>query len=411
MRWCVFKRFIAGCICTLYLPGAVFAAPSDSSWEHWFVSQIKQHPDAIAAEETMNSVMSMAEGRERPLYNPELETEFEREGQDNNYRIGINQTIDWRDKRAVRKQQAGFSRAAARQTFEFTLQQEMADALQALIEWQAASSHSALALQQETQLETLLDLVTERQQAGDLGQVDAELTFLSLSQKLNATAQAQVQLKRVEARLRERLPGWSPERAQIPEQFWPDANPEQTAAWLDAHPAVLAARYEWDVLQQAAELARRETKADPTFGVNAGQTDADGVLAVTFSIPLNVRNNYSAEARAASQQALSAEARYRATRRRQQRAIEASTAALAEFQQGYARWQSLLQGRGERRENLLEKQWRSGDMNTTEYLLTLQQRTEGLVAGIELHAQFQLARLDWLLQTGQINAALTRLKQ
>ena len=411
MRWCVFKRFIAGCICTLYLPGAVFAAPSDSSWEHWFVSQIKQHPDAIAAEETMNSVMSMAEGRERPLYNPELETEFEREGPDNNYRIGINQTIDWRDKLAVRKQQAGFSRAAARQTFELSLQQEMADALQALIEWQAASSHSALALQQETQLETLLDLVTERQQAGDLGQVDAELTFLSLSQKLNATAQAQVQLKRVEARLRERLPGWSPERAQIPEQFWPDVNPEQTAAWLDAHPAVLAARYEWDVLQQAAELARRETKADPTFGVNAGQTDADGVLAVTFSIPLNVRNNYSAEARAASQQALSAEARYRATRRRQQRAIEASTAALAEFQQGYARWQSLLQGRGERRENLLEKQWRSGDMNTTEYLLTLQQRTEGLVAGIELHAQFQLARLDWLLQTGQINAALTRLKQ
>ena len=180
---------------------------------------------------------------------------------------------------------------------------------------------------------------------------------------------------------------------------------------MDAHPAVLAARYEWDVLQQAAELARRETKADPTLGVNAGRTDEDAVLAVTFSIPLNVRNNFSAEARAASQEALSAEARYRATRRRQQRAIEASTDALAEFQQGYERWQSLMQGRGERSENLLEKQWRSGDMSTTEYLLALQQRTEGLVAGIELRVQFQLARLDQLLQAGQINAALTQLKR
>ena len=65
MRWCVFKRVIAGCICTLYLPGAVFAAPSDSSWERWFVSQIKQHPDAIAAEETMNSVMSMSENNKQ----------------------------------------------------------------------------------------------------------------------------------------------------------------------------------------------------------------------------------------------------------------------------------------------------------------------------------------------------------
>ncbi len=45
-------------------------------------------------------------------------------------------------------------------------------------------------------------------------------------------------------------------------------------------------------------------------------------------------------------------------------------------------------------------------MSTTEYLLALQQRADGLVAGIELETQFQLARIDWLFQTGQLATAL-----
>ena len=65
-----------------------------------------------------------------------------------------------------------------------------------------------------------------------------------------------------------------------------------------------------------------------------------------------------------------------------------------------------MAGRSERSQILLEKKWRSGDMSTTEYLLALQQLTEGLASGIELREQFQLAQIEWLFQTGKINAAL-----
>ena len=126
-------------------------------------------------------------------------------------------------------------------------------------------------------------------------------------------------------------------------------------------------------------------------------------------MPLNVRNNFTAEVRAANQEALSAEAQYRAIRRKQQFAIESSRATLGEFQQRFERLKTLMRGRGERSENLLAKQWSSGDMSTTEYLLALQQRTEGLVAGIELQTQFQLARVNWLLQSGQLNTVLKQL--
>ena len=154
-----------------------------------------------------------------------------------------------------------------------------------------------------------------------------------------------------------------------------------------------------------------ETKADPTFGINAGQTDRENVLGVTFSMPLNIRNNYSAQARAVNQQAIAAEANFRSVMRKQRFAIQSSTDTLLTYQMNYQRWQQLMDGRGKRSGDLLQKQWQSGDVSTTEYLLALQQRAEGLIAGIELQSQFQLSQIDWLLQVGQINTALQQLSR
>lgn len=405
------KRLVFGCLCALYLPGVAMADSSDSSWLRWFQNQVHQHPEVIAAKEKMNAAFSIAESIEQPLYNPELETEFEREGDVNNYQVGISQTVDWGGKRGIGKQMAKANRSAAEYDFTLKLQQQTALSLQALIKWHAANHQSRLALKQENQLGTLLDLVKQRQRAGDLGQVDAELTVLGLSQTLNTTAQALAQLKQEGAHLRELLPDWSPESAQIPERFWSinnelPGNPSQITQWIDGHPEVMVARAEWAGLQQKAKLVSQETKADPTLGIAGGKTDDENVLALTFSIPLNVRNNFNAQEKAAHQEALAAEARYQAIRRKKHYAIRAAYDVLQEYQQRAKRWQDLMAGRSERSQNLLEKQWRSGDMSTTEYLLALQQLTEGRASGIELREQFQLAQIEWLFQTGKINAAL-----
>ncbi|MGK0306566.1 MAG: hypothetical protein ACI8UG_002324, partial [Gammaproteobacteria bacterium] len=123
------------------------------------------------------------------------------------------------------------------------------------------------------------------------------------------------------------------------------------------------------------------------------------------------RNNYSAQAKAANQQAIAAEANFRSVMRKQRFAIQSSTDTLITYQKNYQRWQQLMDGRGKRSGNLLQKQWQSGDVSTTEYLLALQQRAEGLNAGIELQSQFQLSQIDWLLQVGQIKAATLQLSQ
>ena len=414
---CFHKCLIMGMLLALSFSGVVLSATSTTSttsWADWFNQQINESPEVVSAREKMNAALSLAESREQPLYNPELETEYEREASYNNYRIGGRQTIDWWDKRGARKQQANFSRIAEQQVFNFTVQIKKAEALQYLIDWSAASHASKLALKQEQQLDILLGLIKARQKGGDLGQIDAELAYLSLSQTLNVTAKAQVRLKKIEMHLRELLPRWTSTLSLIPDEFWMIKtsllkNSEKAKAWVNQHPKVIAARAQAEVLQQSAALAQKETKSDPTFGLNAGKTTGDNVVALSFSIPLNIRNNFKAQARAASQDALSAEAQYRMIKRKQHFAIEASESTLLEYQERFKRWQSLMEGRGERISRLLEKQWRSGDLSTADYLVALQQRTEGLLAGIELRAQFQSSTLDWLLQTGQITVAIEQL--
>jgi len=127
---------------------------------------------------------------------------------------------------------------------------------------------------------------------------------------------------------------------------------------------------------------------------------------LTFSIPLNVRNNFSAERRAAEEEALSAEAAYLATRRKQQYQIQAAASIAQHYQKQQQRLKSLLQQSNEQSLTLLEQQWRTGDLGTNEYLIALQQNMAGALSGIELQEKFQLAVIDWLKTSGQVKTRI-----
>ena len=404
---------ITGAIAAFSFSVAAFSASPPKAIDNWLMQQIKQHPDIMAAKEIMNAAYSAAEGKKKAIYNPELETDIVRETSYNNFTLGINQTLDWSDKQGARTQQANFSVIVAKQNFDYLLQKKTAQTLQALISWLAAKKQAVIATAQEQQLATLLDLVAERQQVGDLGQVDAELTYLSLSQTLNTNAQAQVQVRQAQAQVKELLPNWTPELKILPAQgltiYNEQASPLTQQQWLNQHPLVLAAKAQWQVSKGDAQQALLATKADPTIGFRAGKTDSENSFGVSFSMPLNIRNDFTAEARAANQQAIAAESQLQAVLRKQKFAIQATTESVLTYKKHYQRWQKLMQGRGKRSEDLLQKQWQSGDMSTTEYLLALQQRANGLSAGIELQSQFQLSQIDWLLQIGQINLVINQL--
>ena len=99
------RRALLGA-CVRFLP--MFAYAETSSWSAWLASQIQQHPEVLAAREQLLGSNASADALEQPLYNPELSTDLERNEEEDNYRVGVQQTIDWWDRRGARRQQAGF---------------------------------------------------------------------------------------------------------------------------------------------------------------------------------------------------------------------------------------------------------------------------------------------------------------
>ncbi len=418
MRECSKRRLAFVCLLITYIsfarPSIANASINEVDWYVQIKQQVLQHPAIIAVKEKMNAAESISTGSSKPIYNPEISTDVEREGGLNNYRIGISQTFDWQDKVAVRKTHAGYKLQAAKASYQLAVHTQVAETLSALVSWQAASQQATLARKQEAQLDTMLALIDERQKSGDVGQIDAELAVLGLAQRLNTTAAAEAALEKVKAMVDAALPGLTNNQRLIPGVFWDrvidmSVKPDRTSEikWLETHPAVLIARADWEKSKSMAKQVKQDANADPTIGINAGKVGDDNVVGLNLSLPLNIRNNYSSELKAARQETLSVEAEYYAVRSQQQRLIGSSFSVLQTYQSRINRWGQLMSGRGERGKRLIDQQWRSGDLSTGEYLLVMQQMSESFSAGIELEKQFKLARIDWLLQTGQLIAALT----
>lgn len=404
------NHLLMGCFWILFMPGYGLANAQDSNWRIWLQDQIDQHPEITAAHRAVQSAAATARGQGQPLYNPELETEYERNGPSNNFRAGLNQTIDLWDKRGIRSQQGSYAQQVAEYNYQLLRQQRTAEALQTLIAYQASFDLAGFAEKQERQMNTMLDLVQQRQQAGDMGQADTELAFMSLTQQLNVTAEAHAQLKQLRAEMTEILPQWSEKDGKIPASFWEIKVTELTIEDLDLLPEVAAAKALYNVIEQEAKLTRLASKVEPTIGMNGGVDGGEGVVAFSLSFPLNVRNNFDDVKKAASLEAISARHNYRAVKRQYHFSSQAAFGVLQEYRNYYRKWQGLMAGRSETGSILLAQQWESGDLNTTEYLLALGQITEGMIAGIELRSQYQLACVNWLLLSGKLTTQTTKLQ-
>lgn len=387
--------------CLLFFP--FFVNAQSTKWNDWLATQIEQHPDIIAAREQWLGSNFSADAAEQPIYNPELSTELERDGDENNFLVGVQQTIDWWDKRGAKRQQAKFLRSAAEAQYRKQVLNKTADALDALVEWHFANRAAMIAQTQKQQFDTLLELVEKRKQVGDLGSIDAELTFLSLSQQLVQVTEVEVSLKRAQTRVSELLPTWSPEQGGIPTDFWPSPLNPVTEQELLKHPIVVSAYNNWQSLKEEAKVIKRAVKAEPTIGVNAGRNEGERVVGLTFSIPLNIRNSFNAETRVAENNALEAEAHFQSLFRKQRFDWKAAHDTWQRYKQQYHRWQTVVQDRVQNSAQLFERQWRSGDLSTSNYLLALNQRAESLLAGIQLEKQTQQAFIEVLQQSARLN--------
>ncbi|MEW6990024.1 TolC family protein [Colwelliaceae bacterium 6441] len=380
-----------------------YSAVAKENSQTWLDAQINKDPEVVKAKALLQATNHQAKSLTQAVYNPDFEASYEKEGDFDNFSIGLSQTIDVWDKQSINKTIGEIDLYGRQQQLLSLLESKKAKAISTLINWYSAKESVHIAIEREKQLQTLLDIVEEKRSAGILGPLDAELVYLNLSQVLNEIAQYQIGLTNAEVKIQELLPDWISEKPYLIPRKLGISTYSINTEWIDKHPDVQVAKAEWHVQQEQAKLSSIEYKANPTVGLSAGQNGEENTLGLTFSMPLNIRNNYSDSIKAAHSEANAAEANFRAIYRKQTFEAKANYESVVTIKKYYQQWQRLISGRVENSAKLLKKRWEAGDMNTSDYMLALNQRSEGLQAGIQLEKQFKLAEIEFLLSIGQIS--------
>ena len=383
---------------------------ASTTWRHDFLAAIQAHPAVVSAQVRVQAQALQADAAGKPLYNPQIDGEIERADRSDattDFQFGVSQTVDWWDKGQARQSQAKAEYTALQYAYQSVLASTSAQALSALVELNISAELHLLALEQEARLHALLALVEKRHAAGDVGELDVELTFLSLSQRLNESAAIEARMKRAEQAVKAYLPHNVVTQTLAP-AFWQGAEAENVETLISQHPKVEQAYFAWQAVRTEIKVAQTETKADPTFGVYVGEEDNDGLIGLQFSVPLFVRNNFKAQVGRVTQQALAAEAAYLSVKQQQQAQAMAAQSALRQFQKHYDRWVNSGQARVMRSDLLLQRQWELGDISTSDYLRALQQRTATLESGLTLKGQQQQSFIEWLQGSGQLVRVLSQ---
>ncbi len=396
------------CLLACLLPIAVWtsAASANSDPANTFAGLVEQlldsSPSIQAAESMVSAARSRLKGAGLAINNPELDVEAER-SDINIFKIGVSQTIDWYDQRSAFEQAAEAELAAAEAelaNLKLSLGSELLQTLGKIASYQ---SINRLSQRRSDILQRFSELAQQRFNSGDIPPAELELARLSLTEAVMQQAGDMAGL--IEAKgdffglFGEPFNRSLSIPKTLPSRLEPATDIETLAS---NHPQVQLAHQQAIALARQVDVADRERKANPSFGVSAGREASTNTIGVSFSIPLQINNKFKSNVDIARAQTLQAE----------QLAKQAFRSQLARIQGAQQRYQVIAnawniwtsQGRSslQQRSQLLESQWQSGEMSTTDYLIQIQQTLDTQIAGVELQRDLWNAWVDWLTSTNQL---------
>ncbi len=417
MPWPVLVRLLN----TLLLFAAVGTAaaqdtsvtlPATPALRNLIGETLGKNPGIQAARAAVEAAEARVRGADQPLYNPELALDAE-QAETRAATLGLSQAIDWADKRGARTGVAGAELDQVRAEYAIVRQQLTGELLAALGRYHAAADVQRLAQQRLELMQRFLELAEKRRRAGDLNQVELDLARL-------AHTQATLQLSRTASDLAESEQSLAAVTGE-PRRDWPALPGDLPAlADIDADtllanlPALRVEQGRVGAARAAVTLRTRERRPDPTLGIRAGQErgfrngndDAYGVVGLTLSIPLYVRNDFRAEVETAGAELIQAEQslqdRYRRARAQLLSAAERYRLSRGAWQGWLSTGQASLGSQVE----LLERLWQAGEMSTTDYLVQLNQTLDTRIDALEVQGRLWSAWADWLVASGQADAWL-----
>ncbi|MBL4744030.1 MAG: TolC family protein [Cycloclasticus sp.] len=389
----------------------VASATEHANIATWVNQVVTQHPRLQAAIAATEVAKARARAADQPLFNPEIEFEYESTDVDTKT-AGISQTIDWGDKRSAQTRIATFRWQHSINDLQFQQQQLSAEVLLALARYQASVVGQQVASKRMDSMATFISIAKLRYGAGDLTEVDLSLAQLASSEANFQLADAQSELiankqallvligNDVDSELTT-LPLFE----NVPDR--PKQPIRDIDTLLDSLPQMKLARAQMDIARAEIKLRQREQRPNPTIGLKTGKEGNESLTNITFSMPLFVRNNFSAEVDAANSQLIQRQREAIDIRRLLAAKLETATQTLAINRRAWSQWESVGSSSLLQQESLLERLWRAGELSTTDYLVQLKQSLDTQASAIEQKTQLWQSWTQWLIASGEINQWLT----
>jgi len=380
-----------------------------SSWAKWLLTQVMSLPSFQAMEKGVLVASEQQNAMQQSVYNPELGA-FYTDKDDDEYGMMVSQTIDWFDKRSANSQLGQNNYDLVLLENHLKIETSLSQALLAYIEFSMSKQLLDISQQQEALLIKLSADLKRREAAGDVGQTDAEMAYLSLSQNLQQISLTEIRYRRASAQITQSI-GSSVAVHPKSSIWFNNIDGNEVSKYLDNGYKILYAQKQLDESVSQSKIALLNKKVNPTIGLGAGRDGDENTILFEISVPLNVRNTFSSEYSAALHKVNQIEFELQEEQRLVKNDIEQSFNNYTQLKTRVVSWQKLTENRLKQSEKLLKRQWKSGDISTSDYLFALRQRTDALIANIELKGEMQKAWVEWLLASSQVNSWLKNLNE
>ena len=367
-----------------------------------------RHPELLAARAAADASSALRSAAERPLFNPEIDIEFEDRPHHETRVFALNQTVDLAGQRGARAGVALHESERAASQLMAARRRIAGEFLHLLGDYWTAASQDELAETRIGLMRSFADLTLRRRQAGDLTQVELNSANLAYAQAEIAHATAESALTAADQALRAVAPA-------PPPASWPALPVELQSITADGPtlelllaelPEIRTRRAEAAGAAAAVELRVRERRANPVVSLGVGEEDDESFIAFNVSMPLNIRNRYVQEVAAARAEQTMFEREAENTELRARQRLLAARERYRLTHEAWVSWRQSgepsLAGQAE----LLERLVLAGELSTTDYLVQLNQTLDAAMNALELRREFWRSWFEWLDASGQTDAWL-----
>ncbi len=364
-------------------------------------SVVTKHPRLLEERARLEVAQANLRAADNAIYNPELEIDSENTDIRTSY-LQLSQTIDIGNKRGARTNVSQADLLKADSEYELAIQQLVFDLLSALAQQHTSNEIYQLVQKNLELMKDFANISEQRHKAGDLSQVELNLARLAYSEAIMTYAQAGADAALTKEQLRALL-GYLPENIpELPDTL-PNARlPNDQDKFILNLPAVRIEQARVISARKTVALRQSEKSWDPTISLRGGKEDNETLAGITLSIPLNIRNSFSAEVQAAQQLLVQSEYRAQQFYRNQRAIVSISTQRYALLQQAWKNWRVSGKTSIQQQLKLIKRLWKLGDMSTTDYLVQLKQTIDTQTAGLELRGKLWQSAFEWMNTTASI---------